>query len=273
VWNGTVLTALPLPQHAVAGEPANVTATFATVVAPGTHTAELQVKNGGGWKPLDTSDVAADGSVSFTVTQARWHTVRIAFIDTHGSTDFATDPVVLDVKVTSPTFTSKPTKIVEGSSRIIKFLYGGFTTDGSVTLQRKDSSGKWVAVKTGTLKEGVGSVTWSAHATHVYRLAVTPTAQPAKYSSTFTVTYYPLLSVKAPASVKKNSTVTFTVINYLAPPFYAYLQRWSGSKWVTVKTLVPDEGANTVPVKVTATSKWRVSNGNHVSKTITVKVK
>jgi hypothetical protein len=66
--------------------------------------------------------------------------------------------------------------------------------------------------------------------------------------------------------------VTFTLTQYLAPPYSAYLQRWNGTKWVTAKTFVVGNTVQKVTAKVTATSKWRITAAGHASAAITVKV-
>jgi len=102
---------------------------------------------------------------------------------------------------------------------------------------------------------------------------VKPKGLSTKYTPTFVVKYVPLLTVTAPASAMKNATVTFTLTQHLAPPYYAKLQKLSGGKWVTVKTFVVGNTVQKVTSKLTATSKWRVTAAGYASKTITVTAK
>jgi len=187
------------------------------------------------------------------------------------TTYFESDPVFLNVNVGKPTIMSKPTSIVQATTRTVAVRYGNYNTAGTARLQYKNSAGTWVNVKSVGLAHGSASITWTASATHTYRVAITPAGKSAAYTPTFAVTYLPRLAVSAPKSVKKNSTVTFTVTKYYVSNLSANLQRWNGSKWVTVKTFGVGGVGQIVKAKVTSTSKWRITTGTYSSAAVTVK--
>lgn len=270
-WVGAVQTSSLTPEIVTAGKATTVTATFDTAAERGVITAILERYSGGVWKQVATSAIAADGSVNFNVTLSQTQTVRIVLQDPTEWWTYTSPSSTLNVFVPTPTISSKPTSIVHGSSRTVSVLYGGPTTTATAKFQYKNSSGYWVTLKQATLTGGKVSFTFLATATHTYRVAVTPPGKASLYTSAFTVTYKPLLSVKAPSSVKAGSTVTFTLTQYLAPPFYAYLQKYSGGKWVSVKSFVVGNTTEKVTAKVSSTSKWRISAAGRVSSSITVK--
>ena len=168
---------------------------------------------------------------------------------------------IFDVTVATPTVASKPTKVIQTYSGKVVVNYGSYATSGTATLQQKSSTGTWTSVTKVKLTHGTATMSFKPGATHTYRVAVKPKGLSTKYTSTFSVKYVPLLTVTAPASAKKNATVTFTLTQYLAPPYYAKLQKLSGSTWVTVKTFVVGNTVEKVTAKLTSTSKWRVTAG------------
>lgn len=274
-WSAVVTAPLSLPASVAAGSAVTIKGHVDSLVDVSTLDMLLEYNDAGIWKIWSRKNITVAGNTSFTVTPPRWREVRLVIVEDGGEDDYAAvrgASSILNAVVAAPTLASKPTKILQGKTVKAVVHYGGYTTAGTATLQRKTSAGAWVAVKKVALTQGVATLSWTASATYSYRVAVAQTGKAAKYTTSFKVTYTPRLKLTAPATVKKNATVTFALTNNIAPPFYAYLQRWSGSKWVTVKTFVPGEGVNKVTAKVTATSKWRVSAAGYVSKTITVKV-
>ena len=152
--------------------------------------------------------------------------------------------------------------MVQTHSGTVVVYFGSYATAGTATLQRKSSTGAWTTVTSAALTHGTATVSWKPTATYTYRVAVSPRAPATKYTPTFLrEVRATACGITAPASVKKNATVTFTLTQHLAPPYYAKLQRWSGSTWVTVKTFVVGNTVQKVTAKVTATSKWRVTRG------------
>ena len=272
VWSGTAVTSFAIPTNLAPGKSASLSGNIATFGDPADLIARLQYLNDDGdWQTWVSTGVAADGKFTFVVTPPKARTVRIVVLNERGpDVSYRSEEYLLPIVVSTPTVTSKPSKIVQSTTAKLEFLYGGATTAGKAQLQRKTSSGKWVAVKTVSFTEGAGKLTWSASATYTYRLAVTPTGKSAKYSTSFKVTYKPRLTLSGPAKIKKNKVATFTLTNYLAPPATAYLQKWNGKAWVTVKKFNVFDSKVSVTAKITAKSKWRVKSGSWVSKTITV---
>lgn len=178
-----------------------------------------------------------------------------------------------DVRYRTATVTSKPTSVVQSKSAAITVRYGTSATSGTAKLQRKSGS-TWVTVSTVALTSGAAKFSYKPTATLTYRAYVTPTGEPAKATASFAITYLPAVSVKAPASVKKNATATFTVYHRLAKSGSGYLQVKSGSTWKTVKKFtLKSTGSTNTTLKITKSATYRVKVGSYASASATVKVK
>jgi len=274
-WSALAIAPLTLPDVVASGQQATVSGHVDTALNLGAYTAELQYKSSGDWIKLGSGAFDSEGNVEFSPAASRWKTVRMAICkDSDCARPVgASAEAIFNVSVPKATITSKPTSVLQGNSFSVSVAYGEYRTTGTASLQYKKSTGVWTTVSTQPLSHGRATMAFKPWATTPYRVVITPTGGATVYSSTFSVTYLKRLTLSAPKSVKKNTTVTFTLTQRLAPPYYAYLERLSGSKWVRVKTFVVGNTVQKTTLKVPSSGKYRVTASGYISNTVAITAK
>jgi len=248
-----------------------------------THlTAVAYLDDGSGWQDVGAARVTwFTGSALLTITPAHTGNLQLRVFDDAKDPAHEAPIGVQDlnwVLVNQPTpEIVTPGTVYAGQTATVTAWWGVGDKGYAVILERWNGD-TWVYVGDSITSSGAPAVLqWKPMASYRYRLQFF--ADDAKGNSKvvrtsyFTVTPAFKVTVTAPASVTKNATATFTVTHKLAVPFTAYLQRWSGSSWVTVKTFVPSVTATKVTAKITSAGKYRISAAGYVSNSVIVTVK
>jgi hypothetical protein len=166
--------------------------------------------------------------------------------------------------------------VVSGQRVNMRFWIGGPDTYYHVEIQRYNGQ-MWIrtGAEDGAYGTGPAQVSFTPSASGTYRVYYWNTSGPySPHTKSFTVTVQPKVSLTAVSSVKRGSTVTFTVKHPLASAGTGKLQYLSGGTWKTAKTFALSSTKTTkVAYKVTSSHTWRAVVGSNVSASRTVTAK
>jgi hypothetical protein len=185
------------------------------------------------------------------------------------------DGVWIEVTHSAPYLEYNKT-VVAGQRVNMRFWYGVPDDYYHAEIQRYNGS-MWVATGTpgSTLGTSGADLSFVPSKSGTYRVYYWAAAKAyAPHTKSFTVTVLPKVSLAAASSVKKGTSVTFTVKHPLASTGSGKLQYYSGGTWKTAKTFSLSSTKTTkVTIKVTSTHKWRALVGGNASASRTVTAK